>query len=203
MEEVATPTEAGELDQGTAPPPTLETLNQAFPELDVHSLIGQGGMGAVFKVTQSNMNRTVALKVLPEVLAKKPEFTERFTREARVLAKLNHPNIVTLYDFGERNGIYFLIMDYIDGVNLRQAMKIGRFSPQQALKVVPKIWEALDYAHSQDVLHRDIKPANVLLDTKGTVKLADFGIAKLGGKLRPDITLTNTGGSLGTPQYMA
>ena len=183
-------------------PIELEELSRLFPELEIQQLIGVGGMGLVYQATQTKMGRTVALKILPELQAKNPESAERFAREAQVLAKLKHPNIVTLYDFGERGGIFYLVMEYIDGVNLRQAMQAARFTPQQALRVVPKICEALDYAHSQGVLHRDIKPANILVDTRGDVKLVDFGIAKLGGE-KVDITLTKPGGALGTPQYMA
>jgi serine/threonine protein kinase len=203
LKQVAAPTEHEPNTASPAPAPQLSRLQEAFPELEIHEMIGQGGMGAVFKVSQRRMNRTVALKVLPESLAQNPEFSERFTREAQVLARLTHPNIVTLYDFGERKGIYYLLMEFVDGVNLRQAMEAARFSPDQALKVVPRICDALDYAHQQGVLHRDIKPANILLDTDGTIKLADFGIAKLTDSTESEITLTRTGGSLGTPHYMA
>src|SRR6185503_14751412 len=110
-----------------------------------------------------------------------------------VLARLNHPNIVSVFDFGQTGGFYYLLMEYVDGVNLRQAMRAGRFSPG----------EALQYAHEQGVLHRDIKPENILLDAKGRVKIADFGIAKLVGEDQPNVTLTNTGAALGTPHYMA
>lgn len=195
--------EAPESKSTGAPPPSFDRLAAAFPELEVHELIGQGGMGAVFRATQKRMNRLVALKVLPERLGKNPEFAERFAREAQALARLSHPAIVTLHDFGEREGIYYLLMEYVDGVNLRQAMQASRFSPEQALKVVPSLCDALDYAHQQGVLHRDIKPANILLNAKGEVKLVDFGIAKLGGGDRSDLTLTHTGGTLGTPHYMA
>src|SRR4029434_1066198 len=98
---------------------------------------------------------------------------------------------------------YYLMMEFVDGVNLRQAMKAGRFSPGEALSIVPKVCEALQYAHEQGILHRDIKPENILLDAKGRVKIADFGIAKLVGEDRPNLTLTNTGAALGTPHYMA
>jgi tRNA A-37 threonylcarbamoyl transferase component Bud32 len=203
LKQVAAPTEHEPNTASPAPAPQLSRLQEAFPELEIHEMVGQGGMGAVFKVSQRRMHRTVALKVLPESLAQNPEFSERFTREAQVLARLTHPNIVTLYDFGERKGIYFLLMEFVDGVNLRQAMEAARFSPEQALKVVPRICDALDYAHQQGVLHRDIKPANILLDTDGTIKLADFGIAKLTDSTESEITLTRTGGTLGTPHYMA
>jgi tetratricopeptide (TPR) repeat protein len=132
-----------------------------------------------------------------------------------MLARLNHPNIVTIHDFGQAGGFFYLLMEFVDGVNLRQAMKVGRFTPAQALAVVPKICEALQFAHNEGILHRDIKPENILLDSKGRVKIADFGIAKLveGADLplgqpgtagpAPAPNLTETGKVLGTPQYMA
>jgi serine/threonine protein kinase len=175
----------------------------AFPQLEVLELIGRGGMGFVFKARQPHLDRFVALKLLPEKLARDARFTERFNREGRVLARLNHPNIVTVYDFGMTEHFYYLVMEFVDGVNLRQAMQAGRFLPGEALAIVPKICEALQYAHAQGILHRDIKPANILLDSRGHVKIADFGIAKLVGEEGPDLTLTATGVALGTPHYMA
>jgi predicted Ser/Thr protein kinase len=183
--------------------PTLEELAQVFPQLEILEFIGQGGMGFVLKARQPNLDRIVALKLLPESLAADPHFAERFNREARFLARLNHPNIVAVHDFGKAGGFYFLLMEYVDGLNLRQAMRAGRFSPDAALAIVPKICEALQYAHEQGVLHRDIKPENLLLDTKGRIKIADFGIAKLIGEEQAPVTLTGTGSSLGTPHYMA
>ena len=184
--------------------PSLAEIAVAFPDLEILDLIGHGGMSAVFRARQPRLDRMVALKVLPKSLAATPGFAERFTREGRVLARLSHPNIVTVHDFGESGGFCFLIMEYVDGVNLRQAMRAGRFTPKQALNIIPVMCEALQYAHSQGVLHRDIKPENILLDTKGRVKIADFGIAKIldengdGGMM-----LTQSGAKLGTAPYMA
>src|SRR5712691_7056899 len=173
------PTEAGRGAASKSDPPAHAELAAAFPQLEILELIGQGGMGFVFKARQPKIERLVALKILPQSLAADPAFAERFTREGRVLARLNHPNIVTIHDFGEANGFFYLLMEFVDGVNLRQAMTAGRFTPGQALAIVPKICEALQYAHNEGILHRDIKPENILLDTKGRVKIADFGIAKL------------------------
>ncbi len=209
------PTEAGKAAASKSAPPTQTELAHAFPQLDILELIGQGGMGFVFKARQSKLDRYVALKILPQSLAADPAFAERFTREARMLARLSHPNIVTLHDFGQANGFFYLLMEFVDGVNLRQAMKVGRFTPAQALSIVPKICEALQFAHNEGILHRDVKPENILLDTKGRVKIADFGIAKLvvGGDSPPvqpgtaepagTANLTETGKVLGTPHYMA
>ena len=147
-------------------------------------------MGAVYKARQKNLDRIVALKVIPPEAAKDPAFAERFTREARALARLNHPNIVTVYDFGQAGDVYYLLMEYVDGVNLRHALQASRLQPHEALAIVPQICDALQYAHDQGVVHRDIKPENILLDRSGRVKIADFGLAKLLGKGPDDFTLT-------------
>jgi serine/threonine protein kinase len=195
-------------------PPSPEELAARFPQLEIIELIGRGGMGAVYKARQKQLGRLVALKILPPGVSHAPSFSERFAREARALAMLHHPNIVTLYEFGESEGQFHFLMEFVDGVNLRQAMRASRFTPQQALAIVPKICDALQYAHEEGVLHRDIKPENILLDAKGRVKLADFGIAKLIGPgadspvsesvaVAPHHDLTHSGAALGTPSYMA
>ncbi len=183
--------------------PSLEEIAAAFPELEVLELIGHGGMSAVFKARQPKLDRTIALKVLPKSLAAAPGFAERFTREGRVLARLSHPSIVAVHDFGESGGFCYLIMEYVDGVNLRQAMRAGRFTPEQALNIIPAICDALQFAHTQGVLHRDIKPENILLDSKGRVKIADFGIAKILDEKGDAMLLTQSGAKLGTAPYMA
>jgi len=183
--------------------PTLEEVQAAFPDFEIEGEIGRGGMAVVFKARQVHLDRPVALKILAPWLAAEPGFAERFSREARVLAKLNHPNIVTIHDFGQAARFFYLLMEYVDGVNLRQAMQAGRFAPSQALGLVPKICDALQYAHSEGVLHRDIKPDNILLDARGRVKIADFGIAKLAGEPEAAMSLTRSGMHLGTPAYMA
>ncbi len=212
LEGVAAATEAGEgvgsgsgSGSGVGRPglPDAARLAEVFPDLEIHGLVGAGGMGAVYKARQPHLDRWVALKVLPESLGAHAAFVERFHREARTLARLNHPNIVTVHDFGRRGGYCYLLMEYVDGVNLRQAMRAGRFTPEQALGMVPRICEALQFAHEEGVLHRDIKPENILLDGRGRVKIADFGIAKLVGEAAEDPGLTVSGAALGTPAYMA
>jgi serine/threonine protein kinase len=179
----AAPTDAGERCGFSRPPaPSIETVAAAFPQLEILELIGQGGMGCVFKARQPQLNRFVALKILPESLARDEAFAGRFAREARALASLNHPNIVTIHDFGQSGGFFHLLMEFVDGVNLRQALRAGRFTPEQALAIVPPICEALQYAHERGIVHRDIKPENLLLDREGRVKIADFGIAKIVGE---------------------
>lgn len=182
--------------------PSLADVAAAFPELEVLGVIGRGGMSVVYRARQPRLDRVVALKILPKSLAATPGFPERFTREGRVLARLKHPNIVTVHDFGESGGFYYLLMEFVDGVNLRQAMRAGRFTPEQALEVVPVMCEALQYAHGEGVLHRDIKPENILLDSRGGVKIADFGIAKIISD-KADAMLTQSGAKLGTAPYMA
>lgn len=184
-----------------APPPG--EVAAAFPKLEILRLIGHGGMGFVYLARQPDLDRMVALKILSPALRRDPAFEERFAREARVLGKLRHPNIVTLYEHGESGGFFYLLMEYVDGVNLRQAMAAGRFTPEQALAIVPAICDALQSAHAQGVWHRDIKPENILLDRSGGVKIVDFGIARILGDPVRDFTLTRTGGLLGSAPYMA
>jgi serine/threonine protein kinase len=229
-------------------------------------------MGAVYKARQVHLDRLVALKILPPQLAQDPAFEERFLREARVLAKLSHPHIVAVYDFGHtspqpspqpsplpggeggphpsplpqgegacppspsgrgaggegapppegeggertetsqgNSRLYYFLMEYVDGTNLRHLLRQGKLQPEQALAIVPQICEALQYAHDQGVVHRDIKPENILLDRQGRVKIADFGLAKIAGQppageaavVRQPFTLTATGQVMGTPHYMA
>jgi tRNA A-37 threonylcarbamoyl transferase component Bud32 len=212
--EVAASTQTGLPSGQRPPPPSLDLIQAAFPHLEIVEFIGQGGMGTVYKARQPKLNRYVALKILPEGVASRPAFADRFEREGQLLARLHHPNIVTVHDFGQANGFYYLLMEFVDGVNLRQAMQAGRFTPEQALAIVPMICEALQYAHEEGVLHRDIKPENILLDTKGRVRLVDFGVAKLAdmpdpgihpppGGASPTPALTQSGSALGTPNYMA
>ncbi len=186
-----------------SPPPSLKEIAAHFPDLEVLEIIGVGGMGAVYKARQPKLDRCVALKIL-HVHDDDPAFEERFNREARVLARLNHPNIVTVFDFGTAGPYHFLLMEHIDGVNLRQAMQAGRFSPDEALTLVQEMCAALKSAHEDGILHRDIKPENILLDSQGRLKIADFGIAKLvGPEDLQNFTLTRQDSVLGSPQYMA
>lgn len=183
-------------------PPDAE-LVAAFPQFEILQLIGAGGMGRVYKVRQRHLDRIAALKILPRELAADAAFAERFTREGRALAKLSHPNIVGVFDFGISGDFYWLLMEYVDGVNLRQAMHAAAMEQGEALQIIPHICAALEYAHRQGVLHRDIKPENILIDTAGRVKIADFGVAKLRGEEGRHVSLTLSGSALGTPAYMA
>jgi serine/threonine protein kinase/transglutaminase-like putative cysteine protease len=188
---------------GQAPPfqpPPVAELAPLFPQLEIIELIGKGGMGAVYKARQKELDRLVALKILPPGIGHDAAFAGRFAREAKALAKLNHPGIVTLYEFGQVQSsagvspasgsqpstlnsqpLYYFLMEFVDGVNLRQLLHAGRIAPREALAIVPQICDALQFAHDQGIVHRDIKPENILLDRRGRVKVADFGLAKLVG----------------------
>jgi serine/threonine protein kinase/biopolymer transport protein ExbD len=246
-------------------PPSVAELAPLFPQLEILELIGKGGMGAVYKARQKQLDRFVALKILPPGIGGDPAFAERFAREAKALAKLNHPGIVTLFEFGSCAGLesekekgrkgagehqppgtevasapfppfspaagqppaapeiptplYYFLMEFVDGVNLRQLLHAGRISAREALAIVPQICDALQFAHDQGIVHRDIKPENILLDRLGRVKVADFGLAKIVGAEGgasvlasrlvsslappPENPLTDAGKVMGTPQYMS
>ncbi len=183
--------------------PTVEKLVSEFPGLEIQHLIGHGGMGAVYQARQINLDRKVALKILSPRLGSDPAFAERFLREARTLAKLSHPNIVTVFDFGQAGEFYYLTMEFVDGVNLRDTISANLLKPAEALAIVPQVCEALQYAHDNGVIHRDIKPENILISKDGSIKIADFGLAKLLQPTPDQFTLTGTRQVLGTMNYMA
>lgn len=183
--------------------PSIDQMCALFPQLEIVEIIGRGGMGAVYKARQPLLNRLVALKILSPGKAHDPDFAKRFQREAQALAQMNHPNIVTVHDFGETGGLFYLIMEYVDGLNLRRLEQMRRLTPDEALAIVPPICEALQYAHQHGIVHRDIKPENILLDTQGRVKIADFGIAKMLGTDGTGLPLTGERQIIGTPYYMA
>ncbi|MCR9202219.1 MAG: serine/threonine protein kinase [Planctomycetaceae bacterium] len=183
--------------------PTLQRLAELFPALEINELVGAGGMGAVYRAKQKGLDRVVALKILPEELSQDVKFALRFTREARTLAKLNHPNIVALYEFGTASDIYYFLMEFVEGTTLRDVVAGGNLAPTHALAIVPHLCDALQYAHDQGVIHRDIKPENVLISADGSVKIADFGLSRLLGNGESQHVLTATHQILGTPRYMA
>ena len=187
-------------------PPTPAELAPLFPQLEILELLGKGGMGAVYKARQPGLDRLVAVKILPPEISHDPAFTERFQREARALAKLSHPHIVAVYDFGQTGSMCYIMMEFVDGANLRQAIRTGTLKSAEALAIVPQICEALQFAHDEGIVHRDIKPENILIDKRGRVKIADFGLVKLlasGGGESPDVSLTATHQVMGTLRYMA
>ena len=209
MAEAMAPTQA-EAEPSAQPPLPPEQVAPHFPQLEILECLGRGGMGVVYKARQKTLNRFVALKLLAPERVLDPRFAERFTAEAQALAALNHPNIVTIHDFGQAGGFYYLLMEFVDGVNLRQLLRARNFTPEEALAIVPPLCDALQFAHDRGIVHRDIKPENLLIDVTGRVKVADFGIAKMLGTLNPKknageppapVTATHTG--VGTPGYSA
>ncbi len=184
-------------------PPHPTALTSLFPQLEIFGLLGAGGMGAVYKARQRGLDRLVALKILPPQMAQDPTFAERFAREARTLARLNHPNIVTIFDLGQSGQLYYFLMELVDGVNLRQMLQSHQLTPRDTLNLMPQICEALEFAHDEGIVHRDIKPENILIDKKGRVKIADFGLSKLLGTATQGAQLTQPNQVLGTMHYMA
>ena len=182
--------------------PPVSAMQAAFPQFKIVDCIGRGGMGIVYRAEEKDGGRAVALKVLDPSFNEEADFAERFEREARMLEELKHPNIVSIYDFGKTEEFFWLTMELVDGVNLRQAMQTEGFTPEQALEIIPALCSALQYAHDNGVYHRDVKPENILLGTSGVVKVADFGIARMVGE-KAEFTLTKTGSALGTTAYLA
>jgi serine/threonine-protein kinase len=163
--------------------------------------LGAGGMGTVYLAEQISLERKVALKVLSKELAAKPAFVQRFLREARLMARLDHPNILRCHDVGEVAGHHYLAMDFADGGSIQDRIKqLGKFSVGDALHVTLACARALQHAHDLNMIHRDVKPDNLLLTAKGVVKLADLGLAKA---VDDDLSLTKTGTGAGTPLYMS
>ncbi|MCC9657325.1 serine/threonine-protein kinase [Rhodopirellula halodulae] len=184
-------------------PPSVDQLAELFPTLEITELLGAGGMGAVYKARQTGLDRVVALKILPEEFGHDVKFALRFTREARTLAKLNHPNIVSVYEFGHVNDTYYFLMEFVEGSTLRDIVAARQLEPAHALAIVPHLCDALQYAHDNGVIHRDIKPENILMAKDGSVKIADFGLSRILGDHQPSLDLTGTHQVMGTPRYMA
>jgi serine/threonine-protein kinase len=162
--------------------------------------LAAGGMGTVFAGTDLRLNRRVAVKILKEQFAGDPRFVERFRREARSVAALSHPNIASIFDYGEEDGRHFIVMELIEGADLTRTLRSDApLSPERATRIATEMCAALSHAHAAGVVHRDIKPANVIIGTDGRAKVTDFGIARAIG----DSTLTATGSMLGTAHYLS
>ncbi|HLF02932.1 MAG TPA: serine/threonine-protein kinase, partial [Anaerolineales bacterium] len=161
--------------------------------------IGYGGMSTVYIAYQPGLERLVALKVMPEVYTQNPKAVERFAQEARIIARLEHPNIIPIYDFAREGGLTYLTMRYVQAGTAKEILHQGPLSLPDAARILNDIAGALDYAHARGVIHRDVKPANILVDKEGHAYLTDFGIAKL---TEATTELTGTA-SVGTPAYMA
>jgi tRNA A-37 threonylcarbamoyl transferase component Bud32 len=174
-------------------------IGQTLGKYQIIEQVGKGGMATVFKAYQPGLDRHVAVKVLPAYYAHEAGFEERFTREAKAIARLDHPHILPVYDFGQDDGLSYIVMKYVSGGTLKD--RLGRsLAPKEALGILKQIAAALDHAHDVGILHRDVKPGNILIDEKGWVYLSDFGLAKM---VEGSVQLTGTGTGVGTPAYMS
>ncbi|MDB6137359.1 MAG: hypothetical protein JWO94_431 [Verrucomicrobiaceae bacterium] len=184
--------------------PTPEMLTEMIPEgrYFAEAVIGQGGMGVVYRGVQVSLNRPVAIKLMKCGAGGHYGFEDRFRREAQAMAQLNHPNIVTIFDYGQigHEFLYF-VMEHVDGTDLAEIMRTGGMTPQLAIMLLPQICRALEYAHSKGIVHRDIKPANIMITRQGEVKVTDFGLAKKFDQFNSFVTQTNM--IMGTPEYAA
>jgi serine/threonine protein kinase len=196
---------SGSKPSGQWQPPTLEEMQAMLPQYEFISLLGRGGMGAVYKAVQVSLDRPVAIKVLPIDLIDDDEsqFAERFKNEARTMARMNHPSIVDVFDFGETpTGLLYIVMEFIDGTDVsKMIVSQGRLPEDYALSITAHVCDALNYAHRNGIIHRDIKPANILINQEGTVKVADFGLAKASDAGQSGLTKTNM--AMGTPDFVA
>src|SRR5437588_628208 len=163
-------------DKYQSPAPLLE--GRTISHYLVLQAIGRGGMGVVYKAEDLNLRRHVALKLLPQSLARDPQARERFVREAQAASALNHPNICTVYEVGESQGLHFIAIELLQGETLKERIARGPLEVQEILRIVIEICEALDAAHAAGIIHRDIKPSNIVITNRGTAKLLDFGVAK-------------------------
>lgn len=185
-------------------PPPPQDLSTMLPHYEVDLLLGRGGMGAVYKGMQKTLERPVAIKILPPEMADiDGSYAERFKNEARAMARLSHPNIVSVYDFGETSGgLLYFVMEFIEGLDVHKMIREqGRLNSDHVKNIIAQVCDALDYAHGMNIIHRDIKPANIMVGYDGRVKVADFGLAKI--TQGTEACLTQSNALLGTLHYMA
>ncbi|MDB4354191.1 serine/threonine protein kinase, partial [Akkermansiaceae bacterium] len=177
--------------------PSVEELTPLFPAYEIEGFIAQGGMGAVYRAQQKSLDRPVAIKILPREFGDDAQFRASFEAEAKAMARLNHPNLIGVYDFGDIDGMLFIIMEYVQGKALYYSIHKKAIDPKIALDLICKISRGLAHAHKGGILHRDIKPANILLDIEAQPKVGDFGLA------RPIDAKRGEGLAFGTPGYTA
>lgn len=201
----------GTMYTGDACPKCTETIQDTKPQgpkpdipgYEIVGTLGRGGMGVVYKARQTALDRVVALKTLAPDHARDADFQSRFEREAKSMAALSHPNIVAVHDFGQKDGLCFFAMEFVEGTDLRHIIvERKRVPPEDAAHYAAQICDALAYAHDKGVVHRDIKPENILVDARHRVRIADFGLAKIAAAEGPGL-LTHSGAVLGTARYMA
>lgn len=178
--------------------PSVEELVPLFPNYQIHSLIATGGMGAVYHAVQISLDREVAIKILPAEFSSDASFCQSFESEAKAMARLNHPNLIGVFDFGEVAGMLFIVMEYVPGLSLHDVSGGAPVNPAEVIRVLKQISRGLSHAHDNGILHRDIKPANILLDQHAQPKIGDFGLA------RPvDLKVQEGEVIYGTPGYTA
>jgi WD40 repeat protein/predicted Ser/Thr protein kinase len=190
---------SGESREPAVDEPVEDLLSRTFGDYRLIKRIGQGGMGVVYKAQQTSLGRTVALKMLPFGPFTRDDFVKRFHTEAQAAAKLQHPNIVAIYEVGEREGQHFFSMEFVDGLNLAEVVGNQPMPEARAVRITRTIAEAVQFAHEHGILHRDLKPSNILLDPLDQPRITDFGLAK---DLADDSELTMTGQALGSPSYI-
>jgi serine/threonine-protein kinase len=175
---------------------------QQIPGYRIESKLGSGAMAHVFKARQLSLDRVVAIKILPRQLSENAEYVERFNKEGRAAAKLNHPNIVQAIDVGEAGGYHYFVMEYVEGHTLYDDLEMHKvFSEQEALRIIIQIARALEHAHKQGLIHRDVKPKNIMITKDGTAKLADMGLARVAADERT--AQVEAGRAFGTPYYIS
>ncbi len=184
-------------------PPTIEELQRVLPLYEILEVLGLGGMGAVYKGMQRSLDRHVAIKILPPGLEDADvHYAERFKVEAKSMARLSHPGIVAVFDAGETaDGLLYFVMEFIEGTDVQKMIATGPLEAEQALAITANVCDALGFAHESGIVHRDIKPANIMIDARGRVKVADFGLAKVTTLDSGGFTRTNL--TMGTPDYIA
>ncbi|MCG2787053.1 MAG: serine/threonine protein kinase [Anaerolineae bacterium] len=177
-----------------------DLTGKQFGPYQVVAPLGEGGMAAVYKAYQPAMERHVAIKVLPRHMAGSPEFIARFKREAHLLAQLQHPHILPVFDYGESDGYTYIVMPFLQSGTLADLLKTRRVSLPEIYRIISQIGDALGYAHARGMIHRDVKPSNVLIDERGNCLLTDFGLARMA---ETGSMLTSSGAIMGTPAYMS